>query len=164
MHFSNEQTQLKVEVWRNNNYKCHMHICWCPFHKRTVLGEERDKVSNSVNSSRYIQETKMILFLHCDLGFWPLDFPYCSVENWIEKVMEQKSFNWKLKRDERENAPFPFDSFFSRKKEWILWLNCQIKDLTISSMTPQKMVNNLFRFFPTKNERGNSLKIQLRAF
>ena len=26
MQFSNEQTQLKVEVWQSNNYKCHMHF------------------------------------------------------------------------------------------------------------------------------------------
>ena len=37
MHFSNEQTQLKVEVWRNNNYKCHMHICLAALPQKMIL-------------------------------------------------------------------------------------------------------------------------------
>ena len=85
--------------------------------------------------------------LHCDLSFWPLDFPYCSVENWIEKVMEgKKSFSTERRW---ENAPFSFDSFF---QQWILWLNCQIKDLTRSSMTSQNWSTN-FSFFPRKRKR-----------
>ena len=58
----------------------------------------------------------------------------------------QKSF-WTERR--WENAPFSFDSFF---QQWILWLNCQIKDLTRSSMTSQKWSTN-FSFFPRKRKR-----------
>ena len=85
--------------------------------------------------------------LHCDLEFLTsgLSILFCWKLNRKSYGRQKKFLNWK----EMRKCTLFFWQFF---QQWILWLNCQIKDLTRSSMTSQKWSTN-FSFFPRKRKR-----------